>query len=230
MLEWHVKATGSKKASWLLKHWHEERANFAYITPRALLQYQDYEAILDAKPRKELAEELATALAGFQVNKLKKAWRSGMPVVKGIVPDSERADSVDMYELLNTYSVLNAAQKIALKKCPSATSVEDPDVIKTTRNLILTEDFALMNGLLRHAREAISGYSAAELAAMIAGKRLTDFKEALSLRNILSMDSPATYGWILHQQQKNKTALGRIPSFEELFAYNAMNDILPNAS
>ena len=122
MLEWHVDATGSKKASWLLKHWDMERGNFAYITPRALLQYQDYEAILEAKSRKELAEELAVALAGFQVNKLKKAWRSGTPVIKGIVPDSALADSGDMYELLNTYSVLNAAQKIALKKVPAATS------------------------------------------------------------------------------------------------------------
>ena len=230
MLDWHVKATGSKKASWLLQHWDLERANFAYITPRALLQYQDYEAILEAKPRKELAEELATALASFQVNKLKKAWRSGTAVIKGIVPDADLADSGDMYELLNTYFVLNAAQKIALKKVPAAVSVDEPDVVKATRNLILTEDYALMSGLLRHAREAVSGYSAADLAAMIAGKRLTDFKEALSLRNILSMDSPATYGWILYQQRKNKLALGRIPSFEELFAHNAMNDILPNAS
>ena len=84
-----------------------------------------------------------------------------------------------------------------------------------------------MNGLLRHAREVISAYSAAELAAMVAGKRLNDFKEALSLRNILSMDSPATYGWILYQQQKNKIALGHVPSFDELFEQNALNDILP---
>lgn len=230
MLQWHAKSTGSKKASWLLKNWNVERANFAYITPRALLQYQDSEAILEAKPRKELAEELASALAAFQVNKLKKAWRSGQPVMKGSVPNPDLAESGDMYELINTYSVLDAAQKIALKKLPGSTSVEDPDVIKITRNLILTEDFGLMNALLRHAREAISGYSAAELAAMIAGKRLNDFKEALSLRNILSMDSPATYGWILHQQQKNKAALGRIPSFEELFANNALSDILPNVS
>jgi glutamate synthase (NADPH/NADH) large chain len=87
-----------------------------------------------------------------------------------------------------------------------------------------------MNGLLRHARQAVSGYSASELAALIANKRLNDFKQALSLRNILSMDSLGTYGWILLQQRKNKSALGRIPSFEELFAYNALNDILPNAS
>ena len=89
MLQWHAKSTGSKKASWLLKNWNVERANFAYITPRALLQYQDSEAILEAKPRKELAEELASALAAFQVNKLKKAWRSGQPVMKGSVPNRD---------------------------------------------------------------------------------------------------------------------------------------------
>ena len=113
---------------------------------------------------------------------------------------------------------------------PSINDVQHPDAVKATRNLILTEDFALMNGLLRHSRQAIAGYSDSELAAMIANKRLNDFKQTLSLRNIISMDSPATYGWIIHQQQKNKTALGRIPSFEELFAFNAMNDLLPNVS
>jgi glutamate synthase (NADPH/NADH) large chain len=44
------------------------------------------------------------------------------------------------------------------------------------------------------------------------------------------MDSPATYAWILHQEQKNRLVLGRIPSFEELFAYNALTEMLPNAS
>jgi glutamate synthase (NADPH/NADH) large chain len=226
LLQWHVDATASKKALWLLEHWSEERANFTYITPKALLQYQDYESILGAKSRKELLEELAVALAAFQVNKLKRAWRSGEPVIKGEVPNIELASS-DMYELLNTYFVLDMAQKISLKRLPNVTSAEHPDAIKASRNLILTEDFSLMNGLLRHAREVISAYSAAELAAMVAGKRLNDFKEALSLRNILSMDSPATYGWILYQQQKNKIALGHVPSFEELFAQNALNDILP---
>ena len=86
------------------------------------------------------------------------------------------------------------------------------------RNLILTEDFALMNALLRHAREAVSDYSDQELAVMVSDKRLMDFKQALSLRNILSMDSPGTYGWILHQDRKNRDAIGTIPSFEELFA------------
>ena len=231
LLVWHVEATNSQKAKQLLTNWDVEKKNFSYIIPRALLQYQDSEAILAAKPRKELLEELATALAAHQVNKLKRAWRSGQPVFHGFVPDTQLGDDGDKkYELLNTYSVLDTAQKLALKKLPSINDVQHPDAVKATRNLILTEDFALMNGLLRHSRQAIAGYSDSELAAMIANKRLNDFKQTLSLRNIISMDSPATYGWIIHQQQKNKTALGRIPSFEELFAFNAMNDLLPNVS
>ena len=79
LLVWHVEATNSQKAKQLLVNWDDEKKNFSYIIPRALLQYQDSEAILAAKPRKELLEELATALAAHQVNKLKRAWRSGQP-------------------------------------------------------------------------------------------------------------------------------------------------------
>ena len=89
---------------------------------------------------------------------------------------------------------------------------------KATRNLILIEDFALMNSLLKHARSAVGIYSDLELATMISSKRLVDFKQALALRNVLSMDGPATYGWILYQDQKNRDAVERLPNFEELFA------------
>ena len=52
-----------------------------------------------------------------------------------------------------------------------------------------------------------------------------DFKRALSLRNSISMDSPGTYGWIIHQDEKNRTALGEIPSFDALFAQNALPEV-----
>ena len=230
LLSWHIEATNSKLAINLLENWETEKSNFSYITPKALLQYQDSDAILEAKSRKELLEELAVALASHQVNKLKKAWRSGDAVIKGQVPINMSSDTDNMYELLNTYAVLDAAQKLALKKFDSNLSIDHPDVVKTTRNLILTEDYALMNLLLRHSRQAIANYNDVELAAMIANKRLNDFTTALTLRNVLSMDSPATYGWILHQQHKNHLALGRVPNFEEMFAFNTMNDLLPNAS
>ena len=94
------------------------------------------------------------------------------------------------------------------------------------RNLILTEDFALMTALSKHARTALSGYNDKEIATLVANKRLTDFKQTLSMRNVLSMDSPSTYSWILHQGRKNLAALGEIPSFDELFAMTSVKDIM----
>lgn len=218
LLTWHLEATGSEKAAFILENWESELDNFSFIMPKALLQYQDADAILKAKSRKELLEELATGLATRQVNKLKKAWRSGDPVLNGRVPAQGSGDVDEMYRLLNTWMVLSTAQQLAQKRVGGNLGIETPQVVKATGNIILTEDFALMNSLLKHAREAIGGYSDEELAVMISNKRILDFKEALSLRNILSMDSPSTYGWIILQDRKNLEALGAIPSFEELFA------------
>ncbi len=229
LLEWHVAATGSKRAEDILLNFANEREKFAWIMPRALLQYQDADEILAAKSRKELAEELATALAAHQVNKVKKAWRDGEVVVGGAVPIFGEAASEEMYRLLNSWTVVNAANELALKRVKEASSVKDPRVVKAARNLVLTEDFYLMNQLLKHARTAVAEYSEKELAVMVSDKRLSDFKQALSLRNILSMDSPGTYGWIMHQDMKNIEAIGHIPSFEELFSKHAMTELAPAA-
>jgi glutamate synthase (NADPH) large chain len=39
------------------------------------------------------------------------------------------------------------------------------------------------------------------------------------------MDSPGTYGWILYQNAKNTDKIGRLPSFGELFAAQAVPDV-----
>ncbi|MGD1888716.1 MAG: glutamate synthase-related protein [Cohaesibacteraceae bacterium] len=218
LLSWHAEATFSAKALAILDDWDNERKNFAFVMPKALLQYQDADAILAAKPRKALIEELATGLATMQVAKFKRAWKSGAPVMDGRVPGYGEVDTDDMFRLLNNWFVLDMAQSVAMTRLPKGMPRESFQAQKATRNLVLTEDFALMNGLLRHARDAVGEYSDHDLAVMISNKRLIDFKEALSLRNILSMDSPGTYGWILHQDRKNEEAMGTIPSFEQLFA------------
>ncbi|MEM6711373.1 MAG: glutamate synthase-related protein [Pseudomonadota bacterium] len=218
LLSWHWEATKSARAEALIADWQKERENFVYVMPKALLQYQDADAILAAKPRKALIEELSTGLASMQVAKMKHAWKDGQPVLEGRVPGYGEVDTDEMFRLLNSWTVLDAAQKLALKRLPKGTPVQSPQALKATRNLILTEDFALMSGLLSHAKEAVDEYSDEELAVMISNKRIMDFKQALSLRNILSMDSPGTYGWIMHQDRKNMDAIGAIPSFEELFA------------
>ncbi|MFT4184183.1 MAG: glutamate synthase-related protein [Rhizobium sp.] len=222
MLEWHARATGSQKAAWLIENWESEQHNFVYGMPRALLLYQDSDAILKAKNRKDLSDELANALAAHQVRKFKLAYRDRKAVLNGSVPGHGETDTDEMFALLNNYTVLSMAQSLAMVRVAGAHGPSDPAVEKAVRNLLLTEDFALMQKLSRYARDAIADYDDVALAVMVAAKRLGDYREALKGRNTLSMDSPGTYGWILHQTAKNVDRLGRLPSFEELFAHQSL--------
>ena len=225
LLEWHVTATGSAKGAALLADWAVTREHVVYAMPRALLQYQDADAILTSKTRKELLDELATALAGHQVAKFKRSYRDDEPVLGGAVPGYGITDTEEMYALLNTYTVLNMAQQLALSRLPGVTDVADPAVGKVVRNLVLTEDFFLIQKLQRYARDAVDSFTDENLAVFIANKRITDYKTALAQRNVLSTDSPGTYGWILHQDRKNVERIGRLPSFEELFAAQSVPDV-----
>lgn len=224
LLNWHIEATGSRKAKDLIADWDRVQSKMAWVMPKALLQYQDADEILAAKPRKELIDELATALSAHQVSNLKQAWKHGRPVQLGTLPNHADLDSQEMFGLLNAYTVLEMAQTLAKKRIGNTANQMAQD--KATRNLILTEDFGLMAALSKHAKLAVSTYDDAGLASLVAHKRLSDFKRALSLRTILSMDSPGTYGWILHQTNKNQKALGDIPSFDELFSQNALPDLM----
>ncbi|MEM6941274.1 MAG: glutamate synthase-related protein [Pseudomonadota bacterium] len=223
LLSWHVAATGSPRGKDLLEAWDETRKHMAWVMPKALLQYQDADAILAARSRKELMDELSTALAGHQIAELKAAWKRGRPVHRGAVPSYGEMDTPEMFRLLGSYIVLEQAQTIAAKRLRTADRMARD---KAARNLVLTEDFGLMSALGKHAKAAIEGYNDTELAALVANKRLSDFKRALSLRNILSMDSPGTYAWILHQSAKNRAALGEVPSFDALFVEHAIPDVV----
>ncbi|CAX54081.1 glutamate synthase-related protein [Erwinia pyrifoliae] len=225
MLNWHLEATGSPRARWLLDHWETESQHFVYVMPRSLLLYQDGAEILKAKARKDLLEELSASLAGHQVAKFKAAWRAGKPIANGSVPVYGAMDTPEMLVLLNNYTVLSCAQQLALSRLPKGTAVQDLAVEKAVRNLLMTEDFTLIGKLQRHGRAAIESYSDEQLACLIGAKRMADYKAALTQRNIRSMDSLATYGWILYQDACNREVLGRLPDFEELFARAALPEL-----
>lgn len=225
ILQLHLEATGSQKAKWILDNWDVEHRNFIYAMPRALLLYQDSDAILAANSRKELLDELGQALAAHQVRKFKLAYRNGAKLFGGAAPSPEEHDTEKMFMLLNNYTVLHMAQELAVSRLKDVSAVSDPSVQPAVRKLLLTEDFSLMQKLLRYAREAIDTYSDADLAVLISDKRLRDYKAALDQRNVLSMDSPGTYGWIIHLDRRNRDLIGRMPSFEEIFARLAMPDV-----
>ncbi len=226
LLELHVEATGSALGTRLLENWEVEQHSFVYAMPKALMLYQDSDAILAAKSHKELLEELASAIAARQVRTFKLAVRDGRPALNGAVPAYGETDTATMYALLSAYTVLHFAQQLAAARTPGASGSDDPAVQKAARNLVLTEDFALVQHLVKYSKEILAGYDDEQLAALIAAKRVDDYKQALSLRNVLAMDSPATYGWILFQDNKNRDKLGSLPNFDELFASRTIPDLV----
>jgi glutamate synthase (NADPH/NADH) large chain len=224
MLQWHLESTGSVLAARLLEDWATTRTQIVVGTPTALLLYQDSDQILAAKPRKELLDELATSVATDRLRQFKLSLRDGHAVAGGRTPVFGEPTSPDAYAVLSSYTVLAIAQEIALERVPGTTGPGDPRITAAARKLVLTEDFAVRQKLLRYVRGKLERFEDAELAAQIAMKRLGDYQRSLQLRNVRGMDAPGTYGWILHQQQKNASWLDR-SQFDELLVSAALDDL-----
>ncbi len=227
LLTWHIAATGSVRASVLLDEWEKTRSDMYWIMPKALLVYQDADAILAERSRKDLMEELANALCQSQIKALKEAWRDGKEIMDGYSPAYGEMDTDDMFRLLNSYTVLEMAQSMAAKRAADSDAAGRE---KMAKNLILTQDFFLMSNLAKHAKEAIADYDDDQLAALVANKRINDFKTTLAMRVSSRMDKLGTYAWIDYQTNKIEGILGEVPSFDELFAKSAIPAVLERSS
>ncbi|PPG30036.1 glutamate synthase large subunit [Pseudoclavibacter sp. RFBB5] len=224
LLHWHLDATGSPLAARILGDWEAERSKFFCGMPRALLLYQDADEILAAKGRKELLDELSASIATQRIRLFKEAYRGAHPVIGGRTPSGSEADRDDRFALLASYAVLNISQGIALTRVPDASGPDDPRVVDAVRKLILTEDFFVMQRVNKYLRGELERFEDAALAALIAAKRLEDYKDALRLRNVRSIDAPGTTGWIMHQNVKNRRLLESVGT-DEILATAALVDI-----
>ncbi|WP_320777252.1 glutamate synthase-related protein [Streptomyces sp. CRN 30] len=224
LLAWHVEATGSPLAARLLEDWDAERQHVYCGMPRALLLYQDATEILAAATRTQLLDELATSIATDKLRAFKVDYRDRRTVLGGRAPALGDQGSDDMFSLLSSYTVLGAAQDLALQRVPGATGPDDPRVAEAVRNLVLTEDFFVKQRVVKYLRSTLDRFDDGELATLIAVKRLDDYKRALKQRNNLSVDAPGTYGWIVHQNAKNAGRV-RAARFDELLATAALDDI-----
>ncbi|MFT4217498.1 MAG: glutamate synthase-related protein [Micropruina sp.] len=214
LLRWHHEATGSKLAAQLLADWEVTSEQIFCGMPRALLLTQDADAILAASTRKQLLDELATSVATEQVRVLKRHYRDGRPVLNGRVPAGE---TDDMFGLLSSYTVFSIAHQIAEQRGHT-----------TARTLILTEDFFVMQKVMKYLRDRLDPLTDAELATLISARRLSDYTRSLELRNVRGMDAPGTYGWILHQRARNEARTDRA-RFDRLLAEAAMDDLAADA-
>ncbi|MFT3663010.1 MAG: glutamate synthase-related protein [Gordonia sp. (in: high G+C Gram-positive bacteria)] len=230
LLTWHAEATGSALATRLLQNWETERHYFTYAMPKALVAHQDSATIMATLDRRTLLDELSGAIAVDQVRALKRASRTAVPVLDGAVPAFGHTDDETTFALLSAFTVFELAREVAtarLKKTRHGSRLvaNEQTIAHAARNLVLTEDFDLLGRVARYARDILSEYPVEHLAALIGAKRVTDYKQALALRNVRSMDAPATYGWLLLQDARNREVLGELTSFAELFATRAVPDI-----
>ncbi|MFJ8336303.1 glutamate synthase-related protein [Streptomyces sp. NPDC094437] len=224
LLTWHLEATGSPLAARLLENWEAERQYVYGGMPRALLLYQDAGEILAAATRAELLDELATSVATDKLRSFKVDYRDRRTVLGGRAPALGDRGDADMFSLLSSYTVLGAAQDLALERVPGASGPDDPRVAAAVRNLVLTEDFFVKQRVVKYLRGTLERFGDDELATLIAMKRLDDYKRALRQRNNLSVDAPGTYGWIIHQTTKN-AGRARAARFDELLAGAALDDL-----
>jgi glutamate synthase (NADPH/NADH) large chain len=232
LLQWHLEATGSQLAIRLLVDWERTREDLFVGMPIALLRYQDADQILAAPTRKELLDEFATSIARDRLRAFKLDYRDQRMVIGGRAPSAAEGGSGEMFSLLASYAILSIAQDLALERVPGAVGSRlgkgDPRVQEAARKLVLTEDFAVMQRVVKLLRHALEELEADELATLIATQRLAEYERSLGMRNVLSMDAPGTYGWIAFQKAKNA---GRIDParFDRIIATSALDDLLRGA-
>tara|TARA_B100000575_G_C23001748_1_gene577198 strand:+ start:39 stop:722 length:684 start_codon:yes stop_codon:yes gene_type:complete len=221
MLKWHFLATHSCRAKIFIDEWDTIKKDFSWIMPKAFLKYQCSDTIFASSSRKQLSDELSNALVTHQIDFLKNVWKNNETFLNGYTPDYGETDTEEMFQLINSFTILDFAREIASKKFNTV----DRDLDQKVKNLILTNDFNLKTLLAKHASQAIDHYSDKELAVLVANKRITDFKHSLNLRITSDMDELGTQKWINQQDKKNETALGIIPSYNELFAKKSLPEV-----
>ena len=220
MLEQHAGYANSSKAKAILDDWQNARYHFKFALPLWLYKTQTLQFLQQSLDRKEMIEELSIALAQQQIEQVKKAYKSGQALFGGAVPSYGSADSSLMYKLINSFAVFDKAQQSAkdlLKHLPDdqRTAI---DIERAARKLILERPRKIQDALVKSTREAYSNYTDEQLAALLANKRLNDYKTALINRSVQSINSIGSSAWIIEQSIINKNALENIPCVQEYLA------------
>jgi glutamate synthase (NADPH/NADH) large chain len=219
MLEQHIEHTGSDKANAILANWAYERQHFKFALPLWLNRTQTAEYLSKAMDRKAMIEELSVAFAQKQIEQIKQAYKSNLPLFQGAIPGYGETDTDLTLKLINSYAVIDKAQQIARDQLVKAGQpLSDTLVDKHAYNLVMERPRKLQDALIKNIREAYSQYDDAQLAALMAEKRLNDYKMTLMLRDVQSIYSIGSTAWIIEQDRFNRVALAGLPSIDKNLA------------
>ncbi|MGZ4959298.1 MAG: glutamate synthase-related protein [Methylomonas sp.] len=219
MLEQHVEYTGSEKAKAILANWASERQHFKFALPLWLNRTQTAEFLSKAMDRKAMIEELAVAFAQKQIEQIKQTYQNNTTLFDGAIPGYGETDGELTLKLINSYAVIDKAQQIAREQLNKAGQPLTPALIdKHAYKLVIERPRKLQDAMIKNIREAYSQYDDAQLAALMAEKRLNDYKTTLMLRDVQSIYSIGSTAWIIEQDTANRKALASLPSVDKNLA------------
>ena len=228
MLEQHIEATSSIIGKKILGNWENERKHFKFAIPLWLYKTQTAEYLSKSIDRKEMIEELSVAYAQEQINLVKAAYQENKALFNGAIPDYGKTDTALTFKLINSFSVIDKAQKIAKDQLIKSGQVEitELQISQQAEKLIINRPRKIQDALVKTNREAYSNYTDEQLSALLAEKRLTDYKTALTQRDVQSIYSIGSTAWIIEQHYANQLALTDLTGIEEYIAGLTSLDIV----
>ncbi len=239
-LQDHLRRTGSELTQAILSDWDSSREHFYYFIPVALMNHHRGENIAKMLPRKQMIEELAVALAKSEVRELVKAFDDyqtrGKPLFGGMIPTFGDTQSNLTSQYINVIGIWNRACDHSQKAQGIEVPVIDFHDLGWQANndkinegairLLRTEERKLMDVLYKDVREAIADYSDEALASLLANKRVEDYKEARSKREVTQSKAYGTEIWIAECDRVNHAEMAEFESLEQQLAVHYLKVIL----
>ena len=154
-----------------------------------------------------------------QISVIKQAYQANRPLFNGAIPGYGATDDNLTVKLINSFAVIDKAQQIGKDQLLKAGLTADPAAINQQAYNLLTErPRKLQDAVIKNIREAYSQYDDSQLAALMAAKRLNDYKTTLKLRDVQSIYSIGSTAWIIQQDRINRQALAGVPSVDNNLA------------
>ena len=188
--------------------------------PNALYEQQSSASLLEKLSSSEMINELSNFMSKLVIRKFRNSWSKND---NNHTEDSSvfRLNSSEMYELLTNYAILDSSFNLASKKLKNK-GYKNNNVLteKYAKHLILESDFDLVAKIAKDVYSSLELFSKEQLSALLAHKRITDYKNALKIRDIYDIQAPGMTSWIMYNDYINQKILNTIPRWEKSLSIN----------
>ncbi len=215
-LKAHRRRTHSPRVREILNDWQNSQNDFYILIPKAWYANHCLTVLQDNLDSKTWIEELSADSSRRLVEAIAKAYSDNQPLFAGQVPSYDDSNVELSSQLTATAGIyLRAMQVIEQDK-----NGQDKEANITPQQLIVNQDYRLIEQLSKDIKLAIVGISDEGLIPMIADKRLADFTTAMSERAVNDSLLESIDIWVASRRKRIDLALAETGSINRyLSAY-----------